>query len=177
VSGTRSGYQRSAGGLVGAIVAVLLVVVGLWAISSFQRGSPEVSLEEVDYGPLLDQARDQAPFDVLAPVPVPDGWRATSVDWDGVGPEMAWHLGFHTSADEEYVGIEQGNAPADEFVSTHTRADRPAAPVRIGGATWQRLVSQDGDETALVRRSDASTTVVTGTPPLEVLQRFAAALR
>jgi hypothetical protein len=158
-------------------MAVLLLVVGLRAVSSFQRGSPEVSLEEVDYAPLLAQAREQAAFDVLAPAPVPDGWRATSVDWDGVGPEMAWHLGFHTSDDEEYVGVEQGNAPADEFVSSHTRADRPAAPVRISGETWQRLVSQDGDETALVRRGGDSTTVVTGTPPLEVLQQFAAALR
>lgn len=165
-------------GLIGALIAALLLIVAIWGLTRFQDRDVASPAPAVDFAAELATAREQAPFPVLAPRPVPDGWRATSVSWDGAGPEVAWHLGFVTGAgsDAAYVGVEQGNAPAAEFVAAHTPADLPADPVDIGGARWQALTS-DGDETALYRTAaDGATTLVTGTLPEAELVAFVESL-
>ena len=174
VSETRSGYRRSAGGLVGAIVACLLLFLAMWGLTRFQTRDNDDPVQTVDYRAELDQARRQAPFDVLAPVPAPSGWRATSALWRGAGPEVSWHLGFLTSTGD-YVGLEQGNALARLFIADRTPADTPGDPVAIDGTEWQVLTSGD-DETALVLEGDDVTTIVTGTAPEAELIEFAESL-
>ncbi|MEJ7707775.1 MAG: DUF4245 domain-containing protein [Nocardioidaceae bacterium] len=175
MSEARSGYQRSVGGLTGALVMALLLIAAIWALSQFQGSDGTEPIAAIDYATQLDEARAQAPFDVLAPAPAPDGWEATSVGWEGVKPEVSWHLGFRTD-NGEYVGLEQGNSPVGEFVSAHTPADQPAPPVRIGGETWTSLASDDGDEHAFVLAGIDVITVVTGTAPAATLIDFAESL-
>jgi hypothetical protein len=165
-------------GLVGSVVAVLGLLVAIWAHTGFQhRGGPDPA-PTVDYDAQLAQARSAAPFAVLAPDPAPARWRATSASWDGSPPEYAWHLGFLTGAgsgsDVDYVGLEQSNADPDEFVAAATPADAPGPPVTIDGQPWQTLTSDT--ETAIVRTGDQVTTVVTGTAPLDELIAFAQTL-
>ncbi len=160
-------------GLIGAMAVSLALIGCFFAFSFFQSGSSTDPAPSVDYTGVLAQARSQAPFPVLAPTSLPAGWHATSVDWNGSGPENAWHLGLLTNQDE-YVGLEQGNAIAQTFIAEHTRADEPGPPVQIAGQTWQTLTS--GNETALIHTGDSVTTVVTGTAPESQLVVFAASL-
>lgn len=171
----RGGYSRSVPGLVGALIAVIALIVGIWALSRFQHRDIPDPARTVDFRSDLATARAAAPFDVLAPRAVPPGWRATSASWDGQGPTVSWHLGFLTPAGD-YVGLEQGNAPAADFVDAHTPAVEPGAPVTIDGAQWQALSTSDGIEHALVRSQGAVTTLVTGTAPMAELESFAASL-
>lgn len=163
--------------MIGAIVAALAVIVFVWVLTRFQHRDVENPVETIDYTGQLAAAREQAPFDVLSPPTVPDGWRATSAEWDGVGPEVSWHLGFLTGEETtaDYVGIEQGNAPEREFLAAVTPAQTPGDPVDVGGVDWQSYTDDSG-ETALVLTGDEVTTVVTGTVPVDELADFAASL-
>src|SRR5262245_5294281 len=100
VSERRSGYKTSAAGLVGALIAALAVIVFVWGLTRFQHRDVADPVEEIDYAAQLTEARGAAPFDVLAPDPVPDGWRVTSADFDKSGPEYSWHLGLLTGSDD-----------------------------------------------------------------------------
>lgn len=162
VSETRSGYRQSIGGLVGAILVALALILALWGMTRLVNRDAHTQVETVDYSASLATARARAPFDVLAPKPVQAGWRATSVQWSGSGPLVSWHLGFLT-ARGEYVGLEQGNENSAAFVTESTPADEPGPPVEIDGQVWASLTTSDGVEHALVLAQDKVTTVVTGT--------------
>ena len=126
-------YNRTMAGLVGSVVAALGLIIAIWALTWFQHRDPPNPSPTVDYQAELAQARGTSPVAVLAPQPAPQGWRATSVAWDGSAPEYAWHLGFLTGAgsgsDVNYVGLEQSNAAPTEFLAAATPADEPGPPV------------------------------------------------
>jgi hypothetical protein len=166
------------GGLVASIIAALVLIAAIWGLTWFQHRDVADPSPTVDYTVELEHARSVAPFDVAAPDPVPAGWRATSVQFDGTAPEYSWHLGFLTGEGSgvEYVGLEQGNAEPGEFVAASTPADQPGAPAVIDGQTWQTLTSGDGGETALVLNGEGVTTVLTGTAPEDQLVAFARTL-
>jgi Protein of unknown function (DUF4245) len=169
------GYQRSAPALIGAMLAVMGLIVAIWALSRFQHRDLPDPARPVNYTAQLAVARQSAPFDVLAPASTPPGWRATSVSWDGQPPDLTWHLGFLTAQDQ-YVGLEQGSAPSAAFVAASTSATEPGQPVKIGGQRWQTLSSTDSSVHALVRRTPGVTTVVTGTAAESQLESFAGSL-
>ena len=174
MSQTRSGYRRSLGGLIGAILACLGLILAIWLLSQLQ-GDPDVDpAPPIDYAEELAGARAAAPYDVLAPSQLPDGWRATSASFDVAGPIQTWHLGMLTG-DDEYVGLEQSNATVSQVVEGATPADQPGPPAMIDGARWQTLTSGEG-ETALILAGDDVTTVVTGTASRETLVDFVASL-
>lgn len=176
MSERRSGYQTSIGGMIGALLAAFAVIAFVWGLTRFQHRDVDDPVETVEYSQQLEAARDQAPFAVLAPDPVPDGWRVTSVDYTTEGPVVGWHLGLLTGGDDdsEYVGLEQSNAQPSTFIEESTRADQPAEPVTIDGVEWKRLTRDD--ETALVLEGDDETTIVTGTAPLDDLTTFVESL-
>jgi hypothetical protein len=178
VSETRSGQRRSAGGLVGAVIMSLVLIAAIWLLSRFQHHDTADPAPTVDYSAALKQARAEAPFAVLAPHPLPVGWRATSARWDGTGPTMTWHLGLLTAtgADAQYVGLDQSNDVPREFIAATTTADEPGPPVEIGGVAWKMLSSADGQETALVLERPGVTTLVSGTAGTSVLEGYAESL-
>lgn len=176
MSETRGGYRQSFGGIVGALIAVFAVIGFVWALGWFQHRPVANPTPTVHYRAALSAARQQAPFHVLAPEPVPAGWRATSVDYTGVGRDVAWHLGFLTAANQ-YVGLEQGNGPAAKFVAHKTTATRTGPTVRLDDQTWTTMTSANGHERALVRRATGETVVVTGTATWQQLEEFARDLR
>jgi Protein of unknown function (DUF4245) len=168
----RRGYTRSASGLVGALIAVfglIAVMGGLTWLLHRPVGDPA---RTVDYSASLVLAREQAPFHVVFPAPLPSGLRATSVSWDGVGRRVSWHVGFITE-NQDYIGLYQGNGPAPAYIEASTPATEPGAPVMVDGETWQTLTNSDQGETALVRTVDGVTTVVTGTTDESELATFA----
>jgi hypothetical protein len=176
VSQTRSGYRSTAGGLVGALIVSVALMALVVLITVLQSRGTDDPTPPYDYSGDLTAAREQAPFEVLAPSSMPDGWYATSADSTTAGPVFTWHLGLITDHDE-YVGLEQSNEASTTFIAASTKADEPGDPVEIDGQTWQTLTS--GEETALVLVSQGSkpvTTVVTGTASEGELVDFAGSL-
>lgn len=167
--------ERSAGGIIGAFLAVFGVIAFVWGLTWFQQGRVEDPARTIDYRPALSAARAQAPFPVLTPEPVPAGLRATSVTWDAVGPQKSWQLGFVTP-DAQFIGLYEGNGPAAELIDAWTPARTPGPPVSIGGVQWLTLTNSDRGETALVRTASRVTTVVTGTVDKSALVGFVRSL-
>jgi len=164
------------GGLVGALVAVVALIAVVGGFGRLLSSPVDTPAAAVDYRASLALAREQAPFHVVFPAPVPVGLRAKSVEWNGVGDSVTWHVGFLTE-DGDYLGLYQGTGPVAEFLAASTPADQPAGSVSVGGVTWRTYTNPDQGETALVRTVDGVTTVVTGSADEAELTRFAARLR
>lgn len=157
------------------VAVVLLAVVG-FALNGLLQRDQSYAPETVDYAPQLTAARTDAPFDVLAPEPVPPGWRPTRVDTGLQGGEYVWHLGFVID-DTEYAAVDQTTGDPEDFLAKVTPATETDAPVEVNGVRWQSLREPGGDDVALVLSGRKSTTVVSGTLSREVLVSFAESLQ
>lgn len=155
------------------VLVALLSVVVLYQ-RFYSSGAPDYT-PPVDVAPSLAQARDAAPFDVLAPVGLPAGWTATSVRYT---PDASprWHIGYLTPAGE-YVGLEQEDVPVDELVQDAAAGTSPAGEVEVNGTTWQLRTDEDRSETTLVRADGDGAVLVTGSASQAELEQLAGALR
>ena len=169
-------YQRSFGGLLGALLVLLLVVVGYVVVRAIALPDRETSQPTVDYAKVVPQARKAAKFDLVAPTRLPGGWRATSVRFDP-GPPQHWHLGVLTS-DKRYVGLEQGDRAVAPLVEEYVdKVPSRGAAVDVAGRPWSTYTDAGGD-LALVRRQGNTTTLVVGHDvPRSQLVAYAASLR
>ena len=139
--------------------SIAVIVIPLVVITYFFTRSPDTpAVQVVDYRPVLAQAREQAPFPVLAPAAVPQGWQATRASWlktgqPGIGgapsPRNLWQLGFLTS-DQMYLELDQGDLRGKDLIDDRTRQGLPDGQSEIGGQVWQRMISPDERTRALV---------------------------
>jgi hypothetical protein len=142
--------------------AVLLAIIAVLAgAQHLLSDAPTTPVRPIEYAPAAEAARAVAPFDVLAPKELPQGWRATSVRY-APGDEATWHLGVLTDQDK-YVGVEQAVGTVEGLVESYAAESEPDGSVDVGGDTWQVL--RDGDETTLVHDDGGSATLVTGDAP------------
>lgn len=114
-SGAPGRYQRSAGGLVGAMVILIVVVLAIVGYRELFRTDAAVDPEAVDY---LDVASGVAGtgLPVVAPEPLPEAWIATSADLDREQPDRpVWRVGMLTDG-ERFVGLRQGALPAEQLL-------------------------------------------------------------
>lgn len=169
-------YPRTFGGMVGAMIvllAIVLVWVGFRALTSSDPASP---VQSVDYAQDVPPARKAAHFHLVAPPRLPAGWRATTVTFTDTVPQH-WHLGVLTDHDR-YVGLEQAQQSRGSMVATYVGKDATrGAPVQVGGRTWSTYTDSQGD-LALVRHRDRVTTLVVGHEvPRSALLDYVASLR
>jgi hypothetical protein len=155
-----------------AIVLAVVAVVFLFA----NREAPPEKVREVGYSAQLAQTRATASYDVLAPVGLPSGWKATSARGLTDAGAVTWHLGFVTPAGG-YAGLEQSDGPRQRFVDGFVHGAHPAGQVQIGGDTWQRLEGGAPEPRALLRRGNGATTMVVGNAGWAELRELAASLR
>jgi hypothetical protein len=171
-----SRYQRSTGGLVGAMVVLVAVVLLGTALRSLVSRDPTTPTATVDYRSEVPAARKAADFALVAPPRLPAGWRATTVGYRD-DPRPHWHLGVLTDQDR-YVGLEQGDLPVRSVV--HQYVDAAATrgrPVTVDGSSWATYTDAGGD-LGLVRRSGRTTTLVVGHEvPEATLASYVASLR
>ena len=169
-------YQRSAAGMVGAMIVLVVVVIGFVLFRDANRVDPASPVRSVDYQQAADYARGQAGFDLLSPTDLPEGWRATSAGYVP-GDDEAWHLGLLTD-DERYVGLEQSGSSVDSVVEEFVDpAAKRGQPVEVDGRPWQTW-SDDGGDLALVRSQGGTTTLVVGHDvPEGALAEFVGSLR
>lgn len=165
--------------------SMAVVLIPLVIITYFFTRSPDTpAVQLVDYQPVLAQARQQAPFSVLAPVPVPQGWRATRASWlttgqPGIGgapsPRNLWQLGFLTSH-QVYLELDQGDLRSKDLIDDRTHQGLPDGQSTIDDQVWQRMISPDEQTRSLVLPSAALTTIVVGDLPYADLESYAASL-
>jgi hypothetical protein len=152
--------------VIGAVVAVIYVF-----IPHNDKADP---IKAVDYRVELLTARRAAPYPVAAPEGLANGWKPTSVSYNGTEGN-AWHLGF-LDPDDEYVAVEQSTVPARKYIpQVSQQATKTERTQHIAGAVWERWEGPKYD--ALVRYDEGGTTVVTGTASAQRLAEMAAALR
>ena len=171
----RSQTRKTAGDMVRSL-AVVMVLVGILVVFNVAE-QPDPVVRDIDYTGAVDLARQQAPYDVLAPDPLPDGWRATSARTRPDGDGVTWHLGLVT-ARESYAGLEQSDTSDRRgFVDRFTSGATAAGTVDLGGRTWRRLEGGEPERRGLVRTDDGVVTVVAGGARWEELEQLAASLR
>ena len=178
----RAARQATAGDMIRSLA---LIVIPLIAIAIIFTDVPDDHpVKEVDWKPVLATAREQAPFDVLAPTNLPQGWRATRVNWVPLGkpylngeasPRNLWQIGF-LSPDDVYIDLNQGDAQPQEMVDQQSREGTLDGSSVIGAQTWQRLISPDGRTRSLVLHGPSDTVVVSADLPYEALEAYASTL-
>jgi Protein of unknown function (DUF4245) len=163
-----------------AVILVPLVIIAVL----FTDLPDDKPVEAVEWQPILAVARRDAPFPVLAPTNLPEGWRATQAEWVETGEPFRggepsvrdqWSLGFLTP-DDVFIGLDQGDRQPDDLVKEQSRDGRPDGQSTINGQTWERLVSPDERTRSLVRREPAVTTIVSGDLGYEALEAYTATL-
>ena len=169
-------YQRSTGGLIGALLVLLVLALGYVGVGALTGTDPGTPVRTVDYTRVEPAARRSADFDLVAPPSLPDGWRATTVRFVDTPPQH-WHLGVLTDKGR-YVGLEQGREGVPSMVRRYVdeRAQR-GRRVQVAGEPWTSYTDA-GDDLALVRREGGTTTLVVGNAvPLATLVSYTAGLR
>lgn len=154
------------------LTALILLVVWLY---SPNEGNP---ITVVDPTSELAYAATLAGFEVLAAQDLPAGWRPTSAvlsPRDAVGPYTV-RVGYVSPQDEFAQVVQTDRDRADLLEDVLGSGVVTVGPVDVGGVAWDGLRTADG-ETALVRAEAASTVLVTGSAPLDVLRELAAALQ
>ena len=172
-------YQRSSGGLIGALVVTVAAVIAFAAIRALTSDNEPTPVRTVDYSAAAQSARADDKLLVLAPARLPLGWKATSATYTrGVSP--TWHLGMLTG-DSKYVGVEEARTSIKALVEEHVDADaKRGKEVTIGSQTWQSWTDAGGDyAVARVVRGPGSaeeSVLVVGSAPAADVRRLAGSL-
>ena len=178
----RTKRQATAGDMIRSLALILIPLVVITII--FTNTPNDHPVKEVDWKPVLAKAREEAPFEVLAPENLPSGWRATRVNWVPQGkpylngeasPRNLWQIGFLTP-DDAFVDLNQGDVRPQEMVDQQSRDGTADGSSVVAGKTWQRLISPDGRTRSLVLTSPNSTVVVTADLSYEALEAYASTL-
>lgn len=148
-------------GVVGLFVAFLYAVV--W------RPAPE-PVRTIDPAETLRLAESDADYEVLAPEGLSEQWRPTSARYEPAGDGSTWFLGYVTP-DGQYVAVAQTDGDPEAFIGEQTLSGSPEGVREIRDEQWQQYATDD--QRSLVRATDESTTVVTGTVDYDQLQDFA----
>ena len=169
----RRGFETT-GDMVRSLLVVLVLVFVVVALN-VQR-HPDSEVRRFDYSGVFSQARDQASYDVLAPIGLPDAWVPTSARTTRAGAAVTWHVGFVTPADD-YAALEQSDGNPAAFVRQFVDGGDRAGSVVIGTVTWRRVEGGDPEPRALVLERDTVTTVVAGNAGWAELRELAASLQ
>jgi hypothetical protein len=170
---------ETAADMVRSLVVVLLPVVFIAGVVLLQSPS-EPTVRDVDLTPAVQAAREAAPFEVLAPQPLPDGWRVTQVGYtpgetDGSG---TWRLNVLTE-DGTYVGLVQSTGELDRLVATELTGFEPDGQSEVDGRTWGRYseLGLGRADRALATDLGDSVVVVLSSGDYSTVESFVARLR
>jgi hypothetical protein len=166
--------RQTVGDMVRSLLIVLVLVFVVVALNA-QRNTGE-ELRPLDYSGTLAQARDTAPYDVLAPIGLPDAWVPTSARTGRDGDAVTWHLGLVTPAGD-YAGVEQSDGDPESLVADIADGGDGAGTVTISGLRWRKVEGGRPEKHALVLDGEAVTTVVAGGASWTELETLARSLQ
>ncbi len=181
-------YQRSFAGMLGALLVLILGIGVFVVLRDVTRVDPPDPVRPVDYVQPARFAQEEAPYEVLTPRALPEGWTATSVRFQPAAEDRSWHVGVLTE-DQRYIGIEQAERTPEAMVADFVDEEaQEGGEVDIDGRTWRVWTDPGRDpgadpgtapagDLALVREDDDATTLVVGTVSQDELGEFVATLR
>lgn len=179
----RSRRNANSVDLLRSLALILIPIALVGALMTINLDDAPV--RPVNYTPQLTQAREEAPFPVLAPVGLPGEWIPTTASWTKLGglglndePSVRneWKLGL-LGPDKIYYALTQGDKETKKLITESTREGVEDGESTIRGATWQRMVSPDERTRSLVRIDDDVSTVVSADTSYPALEAYAATLR
>lgn len=97
-------YERSAAGMVGALIVTLLVILAFVAFRAINRDPLSVHPDKVDYLQVVKDLQGAGGLDPAYPAELPKGWSATRAVYNA--DNLAWELDLLT-ADGRYIGLRQ----------------------------------------------------------------------
>jgi len=172
-------YQRSSGGLIGALIVTVGAVVAFVVFRALTSDDETTPVRAIDYSAAVQGARADGKLTVLAPDRLPLGWKATSATYNR-GVSTTWHLGILTG-DTKYVGVEEARESIDDLVEEHVDENaKRGKDVTIGGQKWQTWTDTDGDY-AVARAVDGpkgaeESVLVVGSAPERQVRQLAGSL-
>jgi Protein of unknown function (DUF4245) len=173
-------YQRSTGGLLGAMIVTVLAVAAFAGIQALKTDHPKSPVREVDYQAMVRAGRAESKLLVLAPADLPSGWKATSATYL-TGSSPTWHLGLLTDKGS-YVGVEEALGGVDDLVEEYVDPEAVRGKdVEIDGTTYQTWTDAGGDY-ALAREVGVEggpayqSVVIVGSASASTIRDFAATL-
>lgn len=171
--------RRHGAGTAADMLRSLLVIGVLVAVVFLAVPRPQGRIQQpVDVAGATEQAR-AAGLEVTEP-DVPQDWQPNAARFapDAVEGLPTWSVGY-LLPDGTFAGVRAttGATPAWLGGVTSGASLDGAEPREVDGATWQRVVSEDGAQRrSLVLVEEPVTTVVTGTADDEALDALAAAV-
>ncbi|WP_235737975.1 DUF4245 family protein, partial [Nocardioides alcanivorans] len=123
MSGQRGGrYERSFGGMIGALVVTLAVIIGFVLFRALVREDLEITRETVAYEPVVRAFQDGGDLTIAYPPELPAGWRSV-----GAGPSgNGWSLDVLTEDDEFSVGLRQEARSVPEMLRVYVNDEGQA---------------------------------------------------
>lgn len=175
-TGQPSRYQRSMGGMIGAMLVTLVAVGVFVGIRALNRDELDVRPESVDYLLSVTYAGENG-IDVVYPPSLPQGWQATSVDLEPSDPP-AWGLGMLTD-EGRFAGLRQESDSAEDLAEALMDEDAVEGdPVTLDSdlaREWTTWSDQGGDHGFSAEVGD-QTVLVYGSAPEAELRRLAESL-
>ena len=136
-------YQRSPGGMVGALLVLLLAIGAFVGFRALNRDELDVEPERVDYLAAVEAAQS-GDWRVAYPPTLPSGWRATSID---AAAGVDWGLGFLTP--DGFAGVRQSDGSVADLLETYVDEETTSLPaVEIEGdlgGRWTAFEDAEGD--------------------------------
>ena len=139
-------YQRSASGMVGAMILCVLLVAGFVLFRSLVRTDPDGTPKALDY---RSDVRDlqESGVDVIYPRSLPSGWKVTHVDYVP-GSTPGFGLSMLTPANQ-YVGFREDSRSVPDLLSTYVDANATGGDTAtVEGAitsSWTTWADEGGD--------------------------------
>jgi hypothetical protein len=128
------------------MIVTLLAIGAFVAVRALAREDLEVNPERVDYLSTVTNLQESGST-VVYPADLPQGWIATSVDVVP-GDDPAFGVGLLT-ADGEFAGVRQEDAPLDDLLATYVD-DEPTEGEKLTvtgsvARTWRSFTDSGGD--------------------------------
>ena len=163
-------YQRSTSGLVGAMVIIVVAVVGFVGFRALVSDEPDVKPEDVDYLEIVGLAQD-ADIEPVYPADLPDGWIATRAEVlpdDPPGFDLAM-----LTDDEQFVGMVWSAEPIDDLLAERVDDEdvEDAEPLTVEGSVaprWDGYADPGGDLAYAAEVGDHSVLVYGSAPEEDV---------
>ena len=108
------GYNRSFGGLVGAMIVMVVAVVLVWLALGLFRDDAEFEPTPIDYDASMAALADRGAA-LAYPETLPEGWRVNNLAYDPADPSFSLAL---LTDDERFVGVYHGREDLDEVLAT-----------------------------------------------------------
>lgn len=180
VSAERGGrYERSFGGLIGAMILTVVVIIGYVVFRAVVRDDFEVERDTVDHEMVVRGYQESGDDSVTYPRALPAGWRAVAA-----GPSAAngWLLDVLTEDDEWSVGLRQEDRSVPDMLRVYidedgqAEADGTVALTGDLGGEWQVYRDSSDGDYALVRDLGERNIIVYSRAPEEQVRAYVESL-